>query len=96
MPELIGFILAVAIQAGIAGAIVGFIWALALSVHIGAGLFWGACISIAVWVAFGLLGTARGRVNYKEAMFALSGIMVWISIAAGVLGLVVWGIRAVL
>jgi len=93
MHELTGFILAIAFHAGIAGAIIGILWSLALGIRMIPGLIMGTCIAIVVWLLLGLSATASGRINQREAAFVIGSMMPVVSGLAAVLALVVWGIR---
>ncbi len=94
IPERVGFAFAVVLHAGIAGAIVGVLWALALSFSLFAGGLAGACINSGAWLFLCDSATARGRITQREAIFVMGGVMSLLCGLAAIVALVVWGIRA--
>ena len=96
-PEKFGMYGTVICQSAISGAIVGLIWACAVSARIWPGVYWGAAISVIVWSSWtwALLQSAK---SYRDAIqrggFITGLMMLPVSIIAGVIGLAVWGFRA--
>lgn len=86
----------VAFWAGIAGAIVGVLWALALSLSLIFGAILGACIHAVFWVLVCLAATASGRITPKEAVFVMGSVMTLLCSLLTIVALVVWVIRLLL
>jgi len=86
----------VAFWAGIAGAIVGVLWALALSLSLIFGAILGACINAVFWVIACLAATASGRITPKEAVCVMGSVMTLLCSLLTIVALVVWVIRLLL
>jgi len=86
----------VAFWAGIAGAIVGVLWALALSLSLISGAMLGACINAVFWVLACSAAMASGRITPKEVVFVMGSVMTLLCGLLTIVALVVWVIRLLL
>jgi len=78
------------------GAVVGLIWWLALGTI--SALYIAALCGSALGLVLALMGiaaSAGGRVNEREGVFVSGTLMALAGMLAGVIGLVVWVIRAI-
>lgn len=88
------FFLAVFVFSFLTGSVVGSIWALALGISVLVGILLGILINAIAWGYMGQKATASGYATYTKALTALR-ILIWpINISLGILGLLVWAIRA--
>jgi len=86
----------VAFWAGIAGVIVGVLWALALSGSLIFGAILGACINAVFWVLACSAAAASGEITPKEAVFVMGSVMPLLCGLLTIVALVVWVIRLLL
>ena len=84
------------VHGAIIGAIVGLIWWLALGTI--AAIYIAALCGSALGLVLALVGiaaSAGGRVDPREGVFVSGALLVLAGMLAGVIGLVVWVIRAI-
>lgn len=93
--EKIGFWLALVVLSAMAGSVVGTIWALAVGAKVLLGIMLGVLINIIVWSFAGYTATVNMHIPCKQASATLGTLVYIANILVGILGLVVWLIRAV-
>ena len=84
-----------AIHGAIYGAIVGLIWRIALGTIV--ALYASVTVGVVLGVLVGLMGVAassNGSTNDRESTFVAGSLLMLASMLAGVVGLMVWGFRA--
>ena len=98
-PQKIGLYGNIAFESAIYGAMVGLVWSFAVSAKIWSGIYWGIASNVIIWMSWtwALLQTSK---SYSDAI-KRSGFIIYqmikpISMIAVFVGLVVWGIRALL
>jgi hypothetical protein len=80
------------------GSIVGIVWTLALGTRFSITILVGAIAGFLVALIlafFGKLARAGGNLVTGESYFVSNSILTFLGIAAGVIGLLVWTIRAI-
>ncbi len=93
--EKFGFCVGIVVLSTMAGSVVGTIWVLAVGAKVLLGIMLGVLINVIVWGFVGYTATVNRHTPYKQAMATLGMLVSAVNIPVGILGLVVWLIRAV-